>query len=373
MRDRYHPELDEASVGDFTAGSLRLTLSDRLLRRSTWDSICRRNHFFQRKACEYLDAHFASCAGRDETNEAEMSLFSYAYAARDLFRFGKERNWQAVLGQIDPGPEEERIVLEEHERYAQLASSWERAPSPYWEGWREELELADRIIVNSEWSRACLLKEGVDDRKMEILPLVYREADLEEKPPDRSSIRTSKDGNNAAHGDALAFGRDGKAFNGGKLKLLFLGQINLRKGIGRLLDAMRLLKHEPVTLTLAGPSEIDSRAWSDLPAVSWIGPVPRSQVAEQYRRADGFILPTLSDGFALTQLEALGHGLPVIASKRCGEVVEDGVNGLILADCEPSTIAHAILDFRERLPSLLAAPCRQFTLGDLGRWLVGVD
>jgi glycosyltransferase involved in cell wall biosynthesis len=36
------------------------------------------------------------------------------------------------------------------------------------------------------------------------------------------------------------------------------------------------------------------------------------------------ILPTLSDGFALTQLEALAYGCPVIASQFCGEVVTPG-------------------------------------------------
>ena len=42
--------------------------------------------------------------------------------------------------------------------------------------------------------------------------------------------------------------------------------------------------------------------------------------------ADVFVLPTLSDGFALTQLEAMAHDLPVIATLACGEVVEPGVS-----------------------------------------------
>ena len=65
-----------------------------------------------------------------------------------------------------------------------------------------------------------------------------------------------------------------------------------------------------------------------------VWPVTRKQAAEFYRDADVFILPTLSDGFAITQLEAQAHGLPVIASKNCGKVVENGVNGIILD--EPS-------------------------------------
>jgi glycosyltransferase involved in cell wall biosynthesis len=53
----------------------------------------------------------------------------------------------------------------------------------------------------------------------------------------------------------------------------------------------------------------------DAGRMKWLGPVTRHKAAEFYRDADVFILPTLSDGFAITQIEAQAHGLPVIASK----------------------------------------------------------
>ena len=62
-----------------------------------------------------------------------------------------------------------------------------------------------------------------------------------------------------------------------------------------------------------------------------------------YRGSDVFLFPTLSDGFGLTQLEALGHGLPVIASRHCGQVVEDRVSGLVLPEVSPEAIADAIM------------------------------
>src|SRR5258705_12697204 len=76
----------------------------------------------------------------------------------------------------------------------------------------------------------------------------------------------------------------------------------------------------------------------------WFGPVTRKQAAERYRAADIFILPTLSDGFAITQLEAQAHGLPIIASRCCGKVVENGVNGIILDEPSAAFIAHAVRD-----------------------------
>jgi glycosyltransferase involved in cell wall biosynthesis len=72
--------------------------------------------------------------------------------------------------------------------------------------------------------------------------------------------------------------------------------------------------------------------------------VTRSQAAEKFRAADVFILPTLSDGFAITQLEAQAHGLPIISSRFCGAVVERGRNGIILEDPSAACIAAAIRD-----------------------------
>jgi glycosyltransferase involved in cell wall biosynthesis len=70
--------------------------------------------------------------------------------------------------------------------------------------------------------------------------------------------------------------------------------------------------------------------------------VPGTDIAKWFAQADVLILPTHSDGFGLTQLEALGHHVPVIASTHCGRVVEDGVNGVILPEVSGQAIAGAI-------------------------------
>jgi glycosyltransferase involved in cell wall biosynthesis len=263
-------------------------------------------------------------------------LYSYSYAARSLFRLARQRGLICILGQMDPGPEEEQLVVAEHRRYPILAGSWQPAPLIYWQHWAEELELADRIVVNSPWSRDCLLRQGVPASKLRLIPLVYE--------PSRGLITQS----------APAAPLASRPF-----QLLFLGTIGLRKGIARLLEAMRLLEGQPVQLTLAGPSELDPQAWAGVPNIRWLGPVPRSQVSALYARAHAMILPTLSDGFAITQLEALAHGCPVIASPFCGEVVTPGLNGWLLPSLEPEAIATTITDAMataHELPRPLARP-----------------
>ena len=141
--------------------------------------------------------------------------------------------------------------------------------------------------------------------------------------------------------------------------MLFLGLINLRKGVARLLEAARILRDEPVEFWMVGPVEIaNAGTITDAGRIKWFGPVTRNQGSEFYRDADVFILPTLSDGFGITQLEAQAHGLPVIASKFCGEVVDNGLDGIVLEEPTAACIAAAVRDCiadTDRLQTLAAA------------------
>jgi glycosyltransferase involved in cell wall biosynthesis len=81
-------------------------------------------------------------------------------------------------------------------------------------------------------------------------------------------------------------------------------------------------------------------------------------VESYYRDADVFILPTLSDGFGLTQLEAQAWKLPVIASRYCGEVVRDGVNGVVLEEVSGVAIAEVIRGLLRQPEKLLGMSIR---------------
>jgi glycosyltransferase involved in cell wall biosynthesis len=128
-----------------------------------------------------------------------------------------------------------------------------------------------------------------------------------------------------------------------RLQALFLGSVILRKGVGQLFDAIRMLKNEPVDFTFAGPIGVKiPDEISQLPNVRFLGPVDKAMAEKLYRESDVFLFPTLSDGFGLTQLEALGHGVPVIASMNCGRVIEHEVNGLLLTEVTPESIAETV-------------------------------
>jgi len=228
-----------------------------------------------------------------------------------------------VLGQIDGGLVDSLLVQKLHSLQTNKISSWTPAPPAYWDAWKEELRLADHIIVNSNWSRQCLVESGlIAPERITVIPLAYR-------PP----------------GEASEFVRryPSRFTPERPLRVLFLGQVMARKGVIPIFEAIRLLTDLPVEFTLVGPLSLavppDIQA---NPRVTFTGPVPRSQVARYYREADVFLFPTFSDGFGLTQIEAQAWKLPVIASRFCGEVVRDGCNGMILSEVSATAISEAL-------------------------------
>ena len=353
LGDRFHNELRNARVAAFNSALILFEMLSRMRGLQEWEAIIARNRWFQRKVVSYLRCSQLS------TLNSQPVLLSYSYTALEPFRHAKSQGWKTVLVQIDPGPEEERIVAEEVARVPELAGDWQPAPAEYWASWRKECELADRIVVNSEWSRDGLICSGVPREKVSIIPLAYETPDVGGQKSEVGAARLYPDG----------------FTNERPMRLLFLGQVNLRKGVARLLEAARMLRDEPVEFWMVGPVQIANAETLTRDArTKWFGPVTRKQAAERYRAADIFILPTLSDGFAITQLEAQVYGLPVISSKFCGPVVQGGRNGLILEEPSAACIAAAIRDCiadPTRLENFAAASrvANEFTIDALAQRL----
>lgn len=324
LNGRFHPDLASARVSAPNAAALAFELKAQATGLNGWDLIGKRNEWFQNQALDRLEKRV------NDLGEGPVTVFAYSYAAERIFEFARERGWRTVLGQIDPGPAEEQ-------RLARLdrtgnGNGSHPAPEEYWRRWRSECELADQIVVNSAWSRDALVKEGVSATKIRKIHLAM-----------------------AAHKDAAHFQRVyPKTFTDERpLKVLFLGTINVRKGAAQLLEAAHLLTNEAIEFWFVGPKQI-SADLKNGSRVRWFGAVLRSKVDEFYREADVFILPTLSDGFGLTQLEAQSWKLPVIASRFCGAVVQHGRNGVILDEVSGESIATTLRELL-RSPERLAA------------------
>ena len=320
--ERSHNELRDAPVAAFNSSLIMFEMLARARRLEEWEAIIARNRWFQRKVVSLLRSQLS-------TIDPRPILLSYSYAALEPFRYAKSRGWKTVLVQIDPGPEEERIVAKEVARVPELAGRWQPAPAEYWASWREECSLADAIVVNSKWSREGVVRSGVPREKLAVISLAYEtpEVGYRQSEMTRAQLYPAQ------------FTRERP------MRVLFLGRVNLRKGVARLLEAAKILRDAPVEFWMVGPVQIpNAETLAKNARVKWFGAVARNQAWENYRAADVFILPTLSDGFAITQLEAQAHGLPIISSRSCGGVVESGRNGIILEEPNAVSIANAIRD-----------------------------
>ncbi len=148
--------------------------------------------------------------------------------------------------------------------------------------------------------------------------------------------------------------------------ILFVGREFERKGGPVLLAAFRSIRKRipSARLIIVGPRELDLAE----PGVEFIGhlrksnPVEAAKLQECFAQADVFCLPTRHEPFGIVILEAMFHGLPVVATNiwAIPEMVLDGTTGFVV----PRDDVPALAD---RLTQLLEEPNLARRLGDAGR------
>ena len=150
-------------------------------------------------------------------------------------------------------------------------------------------------------------------------------------------------------------------------RLLFVGRLTVQKGVDLLLRAIALLPSE-VGLDVVGDGDERGRlealaqSLGITDRVAWHGAQPSHALATYYGAAAAVIVPSLDEGLGLVAVEALLCETPVVALASGGlsDVVEDGVNGILVHDRHPATLAVAVT-------ILLARPDRGAAMGRAGR------
>jgi glycosyltransferase involved in cell wall biosynthesis len=337
LSERFHPELADAEVQHFTAELAAREFGWRLLRPSAWQQVMARNGWFARKSAQAL---------RDwpPLGESNPVVFAHSYSARDAFAYAKSRGWTTVLGQIDPGPTHVDIVQRLSAAWPQFGDPPAVPPPEYFRLWREECDLADWIVVNSEWARQALTEHRVPATKLTIIPLGYQ-------PEHREPIPAR------VYPAAFSSARP--------LRVLYVGHVAVAKGVPVLLAAMAALADLPITLRIVGsPTMSIPPEYFENPRIEWVGPVPRHDVMRHYRECDVLVFPSWSDGFGMAQIEAQGWRLPIIASRNCGRVVEDDVNGILLDDISVDALVSAFRRVVAAPDRLAAYASRALDVGD---------
>jgi glycosyltransferase involved in cell wall biosynthesis len=154
----------------------------------------------------------------------------------------------------------------------------------------------------------------------------------------------------------------------GPLRLIFAGRLDLYKGVLDLpaIDAGLRARGVERTWTIVGggPEEAAMRAaWSGAPGVEFTGPLTHAATIARLAEHDVFVLPTRTEGFPVSLLEAMGAGaVPVVSHIESGvpDLVDPGVTGLLPApgDVEGFVDAIAQLALNRALLDGMSARCR---------------
>jgi glycosyltransferase involved in cell wall biosynthesis len=306
LAKRSDPRLDSSLVVSMALTELLPSAAGRVVGgKIGWDLLQRRNVLFDRRCAKRL-----SGAGAVHGFEC-TSLSSFEAAKQEGMRTILDAptvhhaTWRRIVEEevVPAAPKEGRAHLEALERTRERKD--------------HELALADLVLVPSEWCAGTFRSELPKERRIAIAPYG---APVRRGEPTRPS---------------------------GKPRFLCLTSgLGLLKGTHLLLEGFAPLCRD-AELWLAGPvlPELSPFLAAHGDSVRLFGWVSPSQIQNLFDQCHAFVFPSLCESSSLAVLEAMGQGLPVVVTPRCGSPVDDGLEGIVV----PPGNAHAITDALSRL------------------------
>ena len=259
-------------------------------------------------------------------------------------RLRRRLGYRVVVRPTGPGPD------------GDLASF---AHMPFWPLWRggdvptrqhvlSTIQRADAFVALNRQIVAELVEHGFPARRIlriaNGVPLVASPRDAEERRAERSRLGLGE-------GPVL----------------LFVGQLNRHKGADNVIGILPSLAQRFPGLTLVmlggGPLREELAALAESLGVSQeVRLLGESDPTPFLRVADVFVLPTQSEGMSNALLEAMGGGLPCVATQVPGnvEIISHGQTGLLVEPGKPEELAEAI-------GRLLADPALRLRMGEAAR------
>ncbi|HEY9600527.1 MAG TPA: glycosyltransferase family 4 protein [Allocoleopsis sp.] len=235
------------------------------------------------------------------------AVYAYEDGAAATFHAAKQQGLLCLYDlPIVFYPTSRDIQAEEAERFPELASALDAVREPAWKRDRkqQEIQLADRIFVPSSFVQHSLLKAGVQSDKISVIPFG---APIDYFQPQPKLDR--------------------------QFRALFVGRVGPRKGVHYLLQAWRELRLPEAELFLVGMNEFPD-GWLSryTESIRHHSSVPHAALNRYYSSANVLVFPSLVEGLALVQLEAMACGIPLITTPNAGgsDIITDGVEGFIV-------------------------------------------
>ncbi len=208
-----------------------------------------------------------------------------------------------------------RVLTEEHTHWKAPLDIYDPRDTE-----REEVQYAqaDCIAVPSSFAARSFVAEGVPQEKLRVIPYGVR---LDAFQPGKSAP-------------------DPSTFD-----VLFVGQVSLRKGVPYLLEAFAQLQHPRKRLRIIGPMFPHMKpllARLPMQQVEIVGAVSRPELVRYLGSSHVMVLPSIEEGLALVQGEAMACGCPLIATPNTGseDLFTNGKEGFIVPERDSQAIAR---------------------------------
>ena len=290
------------------------------------------------QSCLSLDSkvaerlHLLSC---DVIHAYEDSAASSFRRAKEL---GMHRSYELPIAHWATS---RRLLAEEAERFPQWEPTLEstREPEEKLARKEEELALANNITCPSEFVLQSIPAEIRVKTPCQVAPFGSPKIPFNDSTKDTAR----KDG---------------------KLKLLFVGSMSQRKGLADLFQAMKLINSPHVSLSVLGQPSLPLSFYREIfPHFEYLTPRSNKEVQNVMNGHDVLVLPSIIEGRALVQQEAMACGLPLIITPNTGgaDLIESEKTGFVVPIREPNKIAEKIEWFAKAQKSLpdMSRYCRQ--------------
>lgn len=235
-----------------------------------------------------------------------------------------------------------RLLSEEAERFPGWEPTLEstREPEEKLVRKEEELALADCITCPSEFVLQSIPEEIRKKTPCQVTPFGSPTDMGNARPANRSSRKKNE-----------------------QLKLLFVGSMSQRKGLADLFEAMKLIKSSHVSLTILGSPSLPISFYRKIyPKFKYLSPRSNNEVKVVMNNHDVLVLPSIIEGRALVQQEALACGLPLIVTPNAGgeDLIENARTGFLIPIRTPEKIAEKIDWFGQNLNQIedMSEHCR---------------
>ena len=268
-----------------------------------------------------LDADAAGWFCAHKAKEKITAVYAYEDCALRLFEnaraLGTRRVYDLPIAYFETA---QRLLREEAERYPdwEPTLSGTRDSEAKLARKRRELELAELIVCPSNFVLESLPENARATKACVMVPFGSPPV-LEKKQPTRSKR--------------------------GPLRILFAGALTQRKGLADLFAAMKLIDSAEIELVVMG-SLLQPLSWyrERCPKLTYKAPRPHAEVLRLMRSCDVLVLPSIVEGRALVQQEAMASGLPLIATRNAGgdDLITEGETGFLVPIRAPEALAEKI-------------------------------